>query len=128
MNVNSNELPCCDQNTTLNTKQQEVPNKMNCQPAKTTTEVIPQKTFECCEPVNRCERINCCTLSPVTPTPLIPVNPCEKPRCANQDFCCCNTDANECGNFGLTMYGREHALHTGRLVSQYMLCSYKRSE
>lgn len=118
----SNELPCCDHNTTLNTlRNTRYYNeyKPECLlPTAMMPEMVPRKFFRRCDQIDPCERnTNCCTMSPILTTPLPRVDYCEKPKPVNQNFCCCNTSANDCGNFGLTMYGKEHVLKTGRLVS-----------
>jgi len=69
------------------------------------------------------KRTPCCTLSPVTPTPLVKTNVCERQRLPSRNFC--TTVQNECDRPELTAYGREFMANNGKLVSKKILRFFK---
>ncbi|XP_025196761.1 uncharacterized protein LOC112595679 [Melanaphis sacchari] len=105
MNTNQYEKQCEQQNlmNTLKEIQRENTNRrINC--GQVNRETIPRK------------RSPCCTLSPVSPTPLINANVCERQRLPNRNFC--TTVKNECEVSELTTYGKEFIANKGKLASK----------
>lgn len=62
------------------------------------------------------KRNPCCTLSPLTPTPLTKSNVCERQKLPNKNFC--TTVKNECDVSELTAHGKEFIANNGKLVNK----------
>ncbi|KAF0760792.1 Uncharacterized protein FWK35_00025312 [Aphis craccivora] len=106
MNTNQYDKHCEQQNlmNTLKEIQRENNNrKINCG-GQVNPDSGPKK------------RNPCCTLSPVTPTPLTKANVCERQKLPNRNFC--TTVRNECDVSELTAYGKEFIANNGKLASR----------
>lgn len=99
----------CEQQNLINTmkeiQRENVNRRINC--GQMNPEAGPKK------------RTPCCTLSPVTPTPLIKTNVCERQKLPSRDFC--TTVRDECDRPELTAYGRKFMENNGKLVSKKCL-------
>ncbi|XP_003245545.1 uncharacterized protein LOC100575735 [Acyrthosiphon pisum] len=96
----------CEQQNLMNTmkelQRENVNKRINC--GQINPEMGPKK------------RTPCCTLSPVTPTPLIKTNVCERQRLPSRNLC--TTVQNECDRPELTAYGKEFMANNGKLVTK----------